>query len=483
MIAAVVVGVALRFVNLGAAPLWFDEMYTYRLLAMPWHGYLGQVLQDNQAPVYYVATKPWVEYMGTSPWMMRIPGLFASAACIPLAAAVARLSAGARAARVVAWVAAISPFLVQHAQDARPYAPLAAIATANLLLLMRFLTGRAPRLGFWWVVTGIGVVATHFFGIFFLAGEGLALLILRPQPIRSWLPAGLVAGALSGGLVLLALGRAPRNFSAEYVFGITAMPGVIWSLLTGYTLMPTSEELHMLGPRAVLPSLPIAIATLPAFGIAATAGIRALRSEARVVLLASFGVALLAPFGYRLAAGAGVHPRYFAAAVAPVLIVTGVGMTVDRLRGVHGVAAVVLALVMSWATFLHLHDTTHGREDLRAAGRWLDANVPPNEEILVTSVEMEALARFTWPNRRFRLYPDDRGPVAPDRIPELVERFPFDDRPRSIFLVGRSWLTDRDGKLQAALTASYRACPGTDVRGIRIYCFEPRSTAVAAAGR
>jgi hypothetical protein len=373
--------------------------------------------------------------------------------------------------------------LIQHAQDARPYALLAAVATANLLLLVRFLVGRSPRLGFWWVATAFLVVATHYYGIFFLAGQGLALLILRPEPLRSWLPAGIAAGAMTGALVLAAVGRASGDFGARYVFGITAMPGVVWSLLTGYTLMPTSEDLHLLGgTRAVLPYLPIALATVPAFLVVAVAGLHGMRREGRVVLLASFAVALLAPFAYRLAAGVGVHPRYFAAAVAPVLIVIGTGMALDR--SARGVATLVLLAITSWATYLHLRDTAHGREDLRAAGQWLDANVPPDEEILVTSAEMEVLARFTWPDRRFRRYPESRSLVDPAQVPQLVAGFPIADRSRAIFLVGRAWITDRDGVLQSALADAYPACPGTDVRGIRIHCFQPPAAAtVTAASR
>ncbi|MCC6763998.1 MAG: glycosyltransferase family 39 protein [Deltaproteobacteria bacterium] len=478
VIAAVVAGLALRLVNLGTAPFWLDEMYTFEMLRVPWDALLGAAMRDNQAPLYYVVTKGWTALGGWSTAALRAPGLLASLACIPLAAAVTRLVAGARAARMAAWVAALSPLLIQHAQDARPYALLAAVATANLLILVRFLVGRSPRLGFWWVASAFVVVATHYYGIFFLAGQGLALLILRPAPVRGWLPAGVVAAGLCGALVLTAVGRASGDFGARYVFGITAMPGVVWSLLTGYALMPTSEDLHALGgTRAMLPYLPVALPTLPAFALVAAAGLRTMRREGRVLLLAIFTVALCAPFAYRLAAGVGVHPRYFAAAIAPVVVVTGAGMVLDR--SARGIATAVLLVIMSAATFLHLWDTTHGREDLRAAGRWLDANVPPDEEILVTSSEMEVLARFTWPGRKFRRYPDGRGLVDPARVRALVEAFPMADRARAIYLVGRAWVTDRDGALQAALVDAYPSCPGIDVRGIRIYCFRPRSTATA----
>jgi hypothetical protein len=135
---------------------------------------------------------------------------------------------------------------------------------------------------------------------------------------------------------------------------------------------------------------------------------------------------------------------------------------------------------MLYATVLHLRDTGHGREDIAAAGRWLDANVPPTEEILITSNEMEILARFHWPNRRFRLYPPERGVIAPERVDGLAETLPFPDPKRAIFLVGRAWLSDPDGRLQTALVQRYPSCPGIDVPGIRIHCFRPSAAAVAA---
>ncbi len=484
VIAAIVVGTALRFVNLGTAPLWFDETYTFHQLIVPWQDFIGAAMRDNQAPIYYAITKAWTDVAGFSPWAMRIPGLLASVACIPLLAATTRALAGNAPARTAAWVAALSPFLVQHGQDARPYALLAAFAAVDLLLLVRFVQGRSSRLGVLWVLFAFAVVATHYYGIFFLAGEGLALLILRPQPLRSWLPAGIVAGALCGGLVLQAVATATGIFGGQYVFGVTALPGVVWSMLTGYTLVPTSEQLHALGSRAILPNLPLALAALPAFVVLTLAGVRTLGATGRVVIVTSFLVALLAPFAYRLAANAGLHPRYFAAAIAPVLIVTAIGMAPDRLRSARGVSTVVLMLVMLYATVLHLSDTTHGREDIRGATRWLEANVPADEEILVTSGEMEVLARFHWPNRRFRLYPGTKGAVTPEQIPTLVEQFPFADRPRAIFMVGRAWLSDPDGELQAALAERYRTCTGTEVPGIRIHCLQSSAaSAVANATR
>lgn len=472
--AALAVGTALRCINLGAAPLWFDETFSMYHASFPWQGFVASVMKDNQAPIYYAALKAWTSFAGASPASMRIPGLLASAACIPLVAACADLLAGRRAARTAAWLTAVSPYLIQHGQDARPYAMLAFFAAADLLVLIRFVMGRAPRLGVLWVALAIGVIETHYYGIFFLAGQGLALLLLRPQPLRSWLPAGVVAGTLCAAAVLAAASKASGIFAGQYVLGITALPGVVWSLLTGYTLMPTSEALHALGPRAILPDLPIALMAAPAFVVLAWSALRQLDARARTVILSTFGVALLLPFAYRVVAGAGVHPRYFAAAFAPLLVLVAAGMAPGEHRTARGVATLVLGLVMVYATALHLHDPAHGREDVAAAGRWLDANVPMNEEILITSIEMEHLARFHWPNRRFRLFPSEHGPLEPAEIPAVAAAMPFASPDRAIFMVGRAWISDPAGAFQDELAKRYPACPGADVRGIRILCFRPQ---------
>jgi mannosyltransferase len=415
-----------------------------------------------------------------SPLSLRVVGVLASAACIPLAAAAADLVGGRRAAQMTAWLAAISPFLVQHAQDARPYALLAAVGAAQLVLLLRFVEGRTSRLDTLWVLGALSVIATHYYGIFFLVGEALALFILHPRPFGSWLPAGVIAGIVCGAAVLGAASSAPGQFAGDYKFGPMALPGVVWSLLTGYTLLPTSEALHEIGIRAIMPDVPAALVTLPAFAVIVLKGLGAIPARPRIVLIATFAVPLLVPFAIRAVAGAGVHPRYFAAAFAPLVVMLGVGAAQARGRTLGTFAAATIAAVMTIATALHLHNTSHGREDVIAAGHWLDANVPPEEEILVTSGEMAVLARFHWPNRRFRLYPERNGAIPPESIREVADALPFPGPERAIFIFGRAWLTDPTGAFQTTLSQRYPGCGGTEVPGIRILCLRPRAEAAVA---
>jgi hypothetical protein len=120
----------------------------------------------------------------------------------------------------------------------------------------------------------------------------------------------------------------------------------------------------------------------------------------------------------------------------------------------------------------HLLTPGHGREDMYAAGNWLEQHVPVDEEILVTSSEMHHLALFHWPDRRFRLYPDRRIVADQNNSAEIAGNIPFSPGGRTIFIFARSWLSDPSGVLQEELGKRYAMCIGNEIRGIRILCLE-----------
>jgi hypothetical protein len=82
---------------------------------------------------------------------------------------------------------------------------------------------------------------------------------------------------------------------------------------------------------------------------------------------------------------------------------------------------------------------------------------------------MEILARFHWPESRWRLYPPRRTVVRGAEAARLAEDLPF-DADRAVYVIGREWLSDPDAALRDALGRRYQPCPGTSVRGIRILC-------------
>ena len=93
--------------------------------------------------------------------------------------------------------------------------------------------------------------------------------------------------------------------------------------------------------------------------------------------------------------GISLNPRYFMAA-APLLLTTMVAGAASTLRPrvlVRG-SAFLMILLLAAGTTRHVLEPGHGREEMYVAGSWLDANLGPDQVILVTSREMEKLARF-----------------------------------------------------------------------------------------
>src|SRR5262249_57748447 len=110
--------------------------------------------------------------------------------------------------------------------------------------------------------------------------------------------------------------------------------------------------------------------------------------------------------GGRVRAGPRASPRYFQATAPAILVLLAIGATPRagwlRLARVAGVA---VGLLLAMGTALHLAEPGHGREDVAAARAWLDANVAPEQPLLVTSSEMADLASFHWAPRPIVVYP------------------------------------------------------------------------------
>lgn len=478
ILAAFIAALAIRLFNPGEAALWFDETLTSQRIRLAWDETVLHELfsggDANQLPLYFVLLKAWSTIAGTSPLALRLPSVLFSLATVILTAGLARTLLSKQAARWAAWLAAVSPYLVHHAQEARMYPLMSALAAASIFLLARYLKGDAPKLGAAFVVANLALLATHYYSMFIVSAVLLVPLLLLRRPLTSWLPAVGISGAGVIGLMLMAMLVAGHHSGETYDTGLIAYPGVVWSMISGYTLMPSSEELHASGIRATLPYLPPALITVIPLGILAVRGLMALNRDALLVILVTLAVPLLAPFMVRLVfPDVSINPRYTMPAAPSLLVLLAAGLAQGFSQHVSvKISAFILLAVMASGSVRHLVTPGHGREDIYAAGNWLEQHVPVDEEIIVTSNEMHLLAMLHWPDRRFRLYPDRRIVANQENSAEIAGNVPFSTSDRSIYIFGRTWLSDPDGLLKNELEKRYAMCPGAEIRGIRILCLE-----------
>src|SRR5262245_43544623 len=124
ILGALLLALFIRLTHAGTAALWLDETITASWIRLPWLDMLRSVLGDNHLPLYPALIKAWSSLAGTSGWALRLPSVVCSWATVPLIAALAWMVLGQVQARWAAWLTALSPYLLQHAQEARMYALL-----------------------------------------------------------------------------------------------------------------------------------------------------------------------------------------------------------------------------------------------------------------------------------------------------------------------------------------------------------------------
>jgi hypothetical protein len=225
---------------------------------------------------------------------------------------------------------------------------------------------------------------------------------------------------------------------------------------------------------AVRPYLPYALGGGLAGATLCIAGWCALKSGARLILTVPLVCVLLGPLAVSAVfSQVSLHPRYFTAGAPLLLVLLAAGMPAPGSERWRWGAAILLTGLMGGASAFELTHPGHKREDVTAAGAWLDRNVPVEEEILVTSEEMMSLASYHWPRRRVRLYPADDALVTADSATALAQGLPFQDKKRLIYVFGRSWVSDPEHVLERTIQDCYRLCEGTRVRSIRIHCLLP----------
>lgn len=161
-----VVGSVLRAWQWGAAPFWYDEIFTARVSYLPLANLIAATAGDVHPPLFYLLEWAAQKLVGNSTWAMRLIPLACSIAALALATRVASaLGATDRAQTWAIALVALAPFQWQYARDARMYALL------QLLYLITLLAIERKR----WPLMMIGMAAmlyTHNYGFFYAASLG-----------------------------------------------------------------------------------------------------------------------------------------------------------------------------------------------------------------------------------------------------------------------------------------------------------------------
>ena len=177
-VAAVVLGVALRFVS--RSHLWLDEALSVSIAELPLGSIPEALRHDGAPPLYYLLLHGWMDLFGTTPVAVRaLSGIFA-VATFPLVWVAGNRVGGRKVATAAVLLLAASPFAARYATEARMYSLVVVLALAGWLalddLLDRFSWPRAVVLG---LATGL-LLLSHYWAFYLLA---VALVVVGR---RAW---------------------------------------------------------------------------------------------------------------------------------------------------------------------------------------------------------------------------------------------------------------------------------------------------------
>lgn len=362
---------------------WIDEGLSVGIASFPFTDIPGVLRQDGSPPLYYLLLHVWINLFGDGEARTHALSLGFALLTVPVGFALARTLFNERAAWCTATVAALIPFLSYYAQETRMYAlaALLSMIAAGAWALV-FLDGRRRWLPAF-VVSGVALMYTHNWGLFLLAGTGLALVPLLRSGRLAWRDPLIGYGAI--GLLYL-----PWLPTLIYQARHTGAP---WSVVPSLTEVP-GELAGLFGGGGAA----VALLLVGGSGLAAILATRHANGgdgdrHARVVV--SLGVALLIALVLALVVNQ-ISPawasRYFAALIGPLILL--VGAVLSR-AGNLGLATIGL-LALLWLQ--PPTEKINNKSNVHRVAVLLEDRLAPGDIVVSTHPEQVPVAAFYFPD-------------------------------------------------------------------------------------
>jgi len=115
--------VALRLFNFNES-LWFDELFSTRIVLKDINHLLATILVDTRPPLYPLFMFFWINLFGDAEMSIRLPPLMFGIGSIFLTYIIVLKNVDKKAALLVAFLLCVSPVHIWYSQEARHYAAI-----------------------------------------------------------------------------------------------------------------------------------------------------------------------------------------------------------------------------------------------------------------------------------------------------------------------------------------------------------------------
>lgn len=246
--------VTLRVVNANDYSFWADEVFSIGVAGQGWGQILETIRNDVvHPPLYYLILKAWRDVGGSSELYLRFLSVAAATlALVPLTRAAMMVGGGARSVLLLILLAGFNVYLIEYADQVRPYAFAFLWSAWSTKLFLELLLARkwSLSLGLRTSLCNLLLLYTHFFGALLLAAQGLALLYSQRSLVLGWFGSAAVVGL---GLIPWLAYVYPALAAQNGIQGISWIEPPVWQdlfrffeTLTGHWDVPGSTALSLL---------------------------------------------------------------------------------------------------------------------------------------------------------------------------------------------------------------------------------------------
>ena len=258
----------LRLYNLGGESLWHDETVSvYAARSSVSEILTVRTRVDLFPPLYHLMLHGWIRLVGDSAVAVRVPSVIFGIAAVAVLFLVGRELRDDALGLVVAFLSAISYFLIRYAQEARPYSLLVLLSLASYYFFIRMVRrGATGGASVGYAATTALLLYTHYHATFLVLTQvcTVACLWRRLGRIRlRWVAAVTVASlAFSPWLPIL---RA-QYFLENEILGWIPVPTIfhLIGVLSYWVTFPWGSYVdphskHVLEALKLFPLLPLGI--------------------------------------------------------------------------------------------------------------------------------------------------------------------------------------------------------------------------------
>jgi uncharacterized membrane protein len=174
IVAAVLVGIALRFVSRG--PLWLDEAQSLAIARRPLSQLADALRHDGAPPLYYALLHVWARMVGDSTFAVRALSAIPAVLSLPVILRLGRRIGGDAVGIAAVVLLAVSPFAVRYAVEARMYSLLLLLGLLGAHSVLSAHRHRSARATAGVALVSAAMLYTHYYAVFLLTVVAVAEL-------------------------------------------------------------------------------------------------------------------------------------------------------------------------------------------------------------------------------------------------------------------------------------------------------------------